>query len=430
MAAALAACEREEPTPPAPPVQATVSVWADTEVPTRGSMNGFIHSLSDIQPADALVAPLAPRLWRSDLARAPLDRATRLGARYQLVLSDLWGYPHEGWRGRGPPWANLAGWRRFVRRTARAHRGKPVMWDVWNEPNVKEFWVGGRTRFLRTYAVAARALRAEIGPRVAIGGPSISRYSPDYLRAFLESCVTARCPASFLSWHENPQPDEPIAAAAGRLVQARKELLGDRRYARLGLREIHVNEYVGQADRYRPGEAVAYLAALERGGADLAAHSCWTEPDCSPAGLDGLLDAASAKPRAIWWVHRWYAEGAAGRVRSEPGDPSLAALARAIPGRVEVLLGNAPERGPGARAPRAIRMGLRLRDLGAVLGRSGRARITVERVPASGERALPRPERLRESTVTLDGGALRLLLPPLRPHEAMRVTLVRHSPAA
>lgn len=408
-----------------PPVQATVSVRADAQVDTRGSMNGFIHSLNDTQPPDALVAPLAPRLWRSDLARALLNRAISLGARYQLVLSDLWGYPREGWRGRGPPWADLREWKRFVRRTARAHRGQPVMWDVWNEPNVKEFWTGGRARFLRTYAVAARALRAELGGRATIGGPSISRYSPGYLRDFLESCVRARCPVSFLAWHENLQPDEPIAAAADRLIQARKELLGNPRYARLGLREIHVNEYVGQEDRYLPGEAVAYLAALERGGADLAARSCWGQPDCSPAGLDGLLDATSGKPRAIWWAHRWYAGGADGRVRSESSDPSLPALAGATQGRVEVLLGSAPVRGPGARPPRTLRIGLALRDLGSVLGQSGRARITVERVPASGERGLSRPERLRDRAVTLDGRALELRLPPLRAHEAMRVTIAR-----
>ena len=168
-------------------------------------MNGFLHSLSDTQPAQALVAPLAPRLWRSDLAQASLDRATRLGARYEVVLGNLWGYPREGWRGRGPPWADLGAWRRFVRSTARAHRDKPVMWDVWNEPDVKEFWVGGRKRFLRTYAVAARVLRAELGERAMIGGPSISRYSLAYLRAFLENCRRERCPVSFLSWHENLQ---------------------------------------------------------------------------------------------------------------------------------------------------------------------------------------------------------------------------------
>ena len=65
-----------------------------------------------------------------------------------------------------------------MRDTARAQRGRPLMWDIWNEPDVRDFWRGGRRRLIRTYVVAARALREELGPGVVIGGPSISRYSP------------------------------------------------------------------------------------------------------------------------------------------------------------------------------------------------------------------------------------------------------------
>ncbi len=118
-ATAVAGCERDEPLPPAPRPDATVTVQTGDVVQTRGSMNGFLHSLSATEPRDALVAPLAPRLWRSDLTRASPERARALGARYLVVLSDLWGYPKDGWNGRGPPWANLRRWERFVRATAR-----------------------------------------------------------------------------------------------------------------------------------------------------------------------------------------------------------------------------------------------------------------------------------------------------------------------
>lgn len=401
-----------------------MDVRAGEAVRTRGSMNGLLHSLSPTRPPDALVAPLAPRLWRSDLKRASLERAVALGARYQLVLSDVWGYPQDGWS-RGPPWADLSKWERFVRRTARAHRGKVLMWDVWNEPDVKDFWSGGRRRLIRTYVTAARALREELGPRAVIGGPSISRFSMSYLRDLLEACVRARCPVSFISWHENLRTDQPIAAGAQRMMWARRELLGNPRYRRLGLREIHINEYVGVDDRFLPGELVAYLAALERGGADLAARSCWTDEECSPAGVGGLVEAASGMRRAVWWVHRWYAEGAAGRVRSDSSNPSIATLARAIPGRVEALIGNAPVRGPGAPAAKSLRIALALSDLGRVLGTRGRARVTIYRVRPSGGRGLDGPDRLRDLDVTLDGRPLELRLPPLRPHEAMRVVLDR-----
>ncbi len=95
---ALAGClggggeEREtRPRAPEPRADATVSVRLDEPVTTRGSMNGFLHSLGPTAPADARIAPLQPRLWRSDLRRAPLDRAERLGALYHVVISDFWG---------------------------------------------------------------------------------------------------------------------------------------------------------------------------------------------------------------------------------------------------------------------------------------------------------------------------------------------------
>ena len=184
-------------------------------------MNGFIHSLSATEPSDALVRPLAPRLWRSDLARAPLDRALALGARYQLVLSDLWGYPSGDWSGRGPPWADLAAWETFVRRVAREHEGKTIGWDIWNEPDGPTFWSGGRERFFRTYAVANRALREELGEDVEIVGPSVSRYSPEWIDAFLDHCVAARCRISALAWHENLRPDDPLDGIAAHLSDAR-----------------------------------------------------------------------------------------------------------------------------------------------------------------------------------------------------------------
>ena len=164
---------------------------------------------------------------------------------------------------------------------------------------------------------------------------------------------------SFVSWHENLQPDQSIAAGADRLVQARAALLGDPRYRRLGLREIFVNEYVGLEDRFLPGEAVAYLDALERGGADLAARSCWAPADCTPAGISGLADSASGRSRAVWWPHRWYAEGAAGRVRSRSDDRSITALAAANPGGSRCCSATRLREARGARA-RDLRVELTL----------------------------------------------------------------------
>ena len=87
---------------------------------------------------------------------------------------------------------------------------QPVAWDIWNEPNDPGFWSGGRRRFFDVYARANRVLREELGPGVEIGGPSISRYAPDWLADFLDRCLIERCRLDFLSWHENLEPSDPL----------------------------------------------------------------------------------------------------------------------------------------------------------------------------------------------------------------------------
>ena len=379
-------------------------------------MNGFIHSLSAAEPSDELVRPLAPRLWRSDLSRASLDRALALGARYQLVLSDLWGYPPNDWNGRGPPWADLAAWERFVRTVAREHEGKAVGWDIWNEPNGPAFWSGGRERFFRTYVVANRVLREELGEDVEIVGPSVSRYSPEWIDAFLDHCGAAHCRISALAWHENLRPEDPLEGIAAHLSDARSRVLADPSNADLGIREIHVNEYTGAVDRYLPGEAVAYLSQLEAGGADLAALSCWTAEDCEPSGLGGLLFEGS--PRAVWWVHRWYAKGAGARVSAESSNPAVAVLASAPrEGEVEVLLGHV---GPRPEAEAAEPLAVEVSLAGPAVSEGLRA--TIARLPSAGAAAVS-PELLEDRTVSVENGTLRLTVPALGVHEAALITI-------
>jgi len=67
------------------------------------SLVGFLHGLGPAKPPNRLVAPLRPRLWRGSLFSASYDRASRLGARYMVVVSDQWGYPGQGWYGRSAP---------------------------------------------------------------------------------------------------------------------------------------------------------------------------------------------------------------------------------------------------------------------------------------------------------------------------------------
>ena len=381
---------------PRPRTDVTVTVRLSRALPGRHSASGFLHGLSGSRPPDALVAPLEPRFWRSDLFRAPMGRAVALGARYELVLSDLWGYPHDRWRGRGPPWAHLRRWGALVRRLAGLVRGRPVLLDVWNEPDGRSFFGGGLRRFLRVYATAVRAIREELGPRARIGGPSTSHYRPRWLAA-LARC----CHPDFLSWHAT----DP-ALAAGDITRQLRAVR-----ARLGVRALQINEFGSPTDRYQPGKTVGYLAAIEAGGADAAARTCWPNAACGPGRLDGLLTPAG-RPRAVWWAQRWYAlTPPPARVVSAVSDSRVVALAsRGRPSRV--LLGRA-ESGAGGSVDVAVLLS----------GLTGsRVRVRVERLPDAGAAALARPQRLSDQELNVDHGTARALVPGLGPHEAAFVT--------
>ena len=101
---------------------------------------------------DGMVTPLGPRWWRGALFSAPYQRVRGFGARYIVVISDLWGYPGANSYGRRPPWEDLDAWSAFVRRLAREHRDHDLIWDVWNEPDHPYFLNGTMQQFHRTYA--------------------------------------------------------------------------------------------------------------------------------------------------------------------------------------------------------------------------------------------------------------------------------------
>jgi hypothetical protein len=306
------------------------------------SLVGFLHGLGDNQPPDRMVTPLHPTLWRGSLASASYDRATTLGARYMLVASDLWGYPGAGWYGGQAPWVDWDAWSAFVRQLAADNRSRELIWDVWNEPNEPYFWTGSEAQYHELYRRAYVAIRQELGPDAIIAGPSVSNFSWDWLTRLLEFCRFADCEVNALSWHEL---SGSIAGVGDDVRRARLALLRNPAYAPVGLRELDVSEYVARNDALYGAEALGYVAQLEKGGVKRAAHACWPEPSgadaCQERTLDGLLATTSRRPRAAWWALRWYARGAATRVRSQSADPALAVVAgRAVdPRHAEIVLG-------------------------------------------------------------------------------------------
>lgn len=392
------------------------------------SVFGVLHGIDMRRPPDRMVAPLAPRWWRGDLFTTPYARVHRLGARYIVVVSDLWGYPGANWYGGRPPWEDLDAWAAFVRRLAREHPDDRLIWDVWNEPDQPYFWNGTQEQFHRTYRTAYVVLREELGPRAIISGPSTSAFRWSWLVGLLEYCRQADCEVNALSWHELPGDARGITRISTHLRRARVELLRNPAYVVLGLRQLHVNEVVGGGDYLFPGEQVAYLAELEHGHATLSTRACWLEPsgydNCRMQTLDGLLDPESMRPRGPWWVTRWYARGVASRVWGRPLEGSVEVLASRSPDRrrSEVLIGVFDPHDGSVQSDRMVEVRLTgLRRLPFVRRRP-RVGMVAFRVPATGA-APAGPEAIAGELVAVHRGAATVSV-LVRPHEAVLLRLL------
>ena len=240
---------------------------------------GFLHGMTSGAPDDELIRPLRPRAWRSNDTAwgAPYVRARAFGSRYSLVLSDRWAYPMLGWGGRGRPWEQLDRFEWFVRELARGYRGRGLIyWDIWNEPDLYPFWDGSPDQFFRTFAVAARALKAELGDAARIVAPSTSRFRLDWIKGLADYCVNQGCEINAVSWHDLRESTAGLEQLSEQVLVTRS-LLSMPRYRELAFSEIHLNEIVGPWVQFEPAAQVRYFAELEHAEVDVAIKACWLD---------------------------------------------------------------------------------------------------------------------------------------------------------
>jgi hypothetical protein len=409
----------------------SVTVDFAEPVQSQPSMVGFLHGMNATTPPDEMIRPLRPALWRGVPGTAPYDRARIFGARYVLLLSDLWGYPATWSNGGRAPYGHLHEWAQFVRVIARQYRGQDVIFDVWNEPNAQTFWIGTRKQLFETYAVAARVLHEELGEDVQVIGPSLGAYDADYIGAFLDACRSEPgCRVTALAWHEIPELPPPMSTIVDHLRDARHRFLERTKYAGLGLQRVYVTESVNAYSQYQPGDTLAYLSALERGGADGAARACWESPNgdnqCFNHTLDGLVTPGTGRPRAAWWTYKLYADGVASRVRATTDDSSVAALASsasAIPGAPQLLLGRFSG---STRTFRKTGVSVTLRRLDALppFAAASKVTVVVQQVPDQDTRPLSSPKLVMQADVPVTGGAAHVVIPRFGLHDLYAVTVV------
>jgi hypothetical protein len=422
--------------------QTNAALTVDFGAPVTGNKNmlGLLSGADTTGPPDGMIGPLKPNLWRVGNYAAGQDaiqwptiygRLTGFGARVEMVASEGY-YPSDN----KFPYDDWDAWDARVLQLAQTNQGRNLMWDVWNEPNGTKFWAGTQEQFFETYLHAYNVLRQQLGPDVMIGGPSLQ---PDttfavtkaYIGALLDFCKANGCQVNFVSWHALKDTNARIPETAQDLADIRTSYVENPAYASLNIREIHINEVIGQTAKHDPGAILAYYYYLEQGGADLAAKACWYDLEqnyeCYNDTLDGLLTASTFQPRAGWWAAKAYADGVRTRVASDTSNPLVVALASSgagVPQAAQVLVGYFNYPSASAAAISAV---LTLKNLSKLsfLAGSSAVHLKFEKIPATDEAALAAPIVTLETNAPIGSGTAQVTIPSVNPAEAYRITLTR-----
>lgn len=104
-----------------------------------------------------------------------------------------------------PP-ANYDEWAALVKATVTHLNGERKLgiryWEVWNEPNLWDFWKASFDEYLKLYDVTVEAALAA-DPTIKIGGPAFSRFERSGIEQFMahQADRGERGRVNFLSWH-------------------------------------------------------------------------------------------------------------------------------------------------------------------------------------------------------------------------------------
>lgn len=73
--------------------------------------------------------------------------------------------------------------------------------EVWNEPNLKDFWSGTKRDYFRLYRYTAEAIK-KISASFKVGGPATAK--SEWIEDFVDYCERNDVPADFVSTHYYP----------------------------------------------------------------------------------------------------------------------------------------------------------------------------------------------------------------------------------
>lgn len=197
------------------------------------------------------------------------------------------------YRGNITPPRDLGAWTAFISRLVGhwlerygAHEVRQWFFEVWNEPNLPEFFTGKQSEYLGLYAATARAIKT-LDPGLQVGGPATAANA--WIPQFLDFCETHSVPVDFLTTHHYPTDalGKPGADTLAQLAASPRSALRDQaRTVRIqaGQRPLYYTEWSTSASDRDPLHDEPYAASyiiktvLEARGL-VQGYSYWTFSD-------------------------------------------------------------------------------------------------------------------------------------------------------
>lgn len=324
------------------------------ETVNNKSLVGYLHGLYNVNPSDAAILELRPKLSRQVYTEF-YQRAYNLTSsgdskgRVHMVMADRW---REEYTYDVLPNANFTVYEDYLNDNFFSWGALPdvngtspkpgIVWECWNEPNAKSFWnpsdVGTgvnqwhnddiyywpeakKAQFFETYKVFYNTIKGSaLGCGALVAGPSIANFDKVHLKDFFDYCLKEHLQVNVVTWHE--LDDYRITLLKENVAWVRDNFMNNSKYAALNIQSIEINEIVGPDFKDNAAGTGIYLSLLEQAKVDAASKACWTDASTPPNGccdacFSNTLNhifAPSNEKRPNWYIHKWYSDGVNSRI--------------------------------------------------------------------------------------------------------------------
>jgi hypothetical protein len=210
-----------------------------------------------------------------------------------------------------PIWASVAGnansppinyqdWYDYVYAAVNRYKGSIKYWEMWNEPNLTQFWNGTQAQFIELFKVGADAAHAA-DPDCMVIGPEISSAGRRdlWMREFLQQAGNK---VDIISFHQYDGGD----TAAGRLweIDGMHNIIVNAGY---GNKPIWVTESGWASDNIGEQAQADYVTAMLAG----MSSRPWWKKFFYYQIWEGLTDQAgllhqNETPKLAWYAYRDY----------------------------------------------------------------------------------------------------------------------------